>query len=642
MKSILGDKLNNLNEIGGLIGRSSPSQQQSYQQSSSQQLNYTGNFSNVFPLCSKMHGWQSRIYGNLKRETDLYVAASPSAGKTLPFVCHWLHNIIAINVIGREAQNLKEYLSIAKTLLHEPEKLKKLLILVPIRQLAIETTKDFQESFAKVISEFFRTVIRGITDFYTPIIPATPGRQTGGYMYGNQTEHHMKLVLAGVNAELFSGLQQRKNKIKELQDAQEQANYKLARRIESEINGIDQKLDELVRDGIHRQINKLVSIKTGLINHGDPEKAPVTISIYESTPRFIGKIADQVQLLVLDESHLIQQIRKKVVENDIRAHNIAGSLYHVLDKLRRTKYTMIFLSGTANPDSAASLMKYLNICYNRKFREDADKKPIVTQPPSTAVNPSSIAIEPDDSVNNERTLLNILKNSRETAIVLFSKKRINDLATKAIKAINPTSLPNIQGGTLQKTKIKSTYGSRPSYTGTAKQYDIDPNEMATRAVEKKLTTAELHDPFLRKCVQAGFGYLYRVDERDYDFKKRKNDNQIVSTLFTKGKIRVILATDAIGVGINIKVRNLVIPSIEKFDGGSRSEMDPATLAQLLHRTGRGAFEFARIVTPQKNVGSISNALSLAPSGFTKGVTITKIHPSMCRLLNFFQSIWSDL
>ena len=96
---------------------------------------------------------------------------------------------------------------------------------------------------------------------------------------------------------------------------------------------------------------------------------------------------------------------------------------------------------------------------------------------------------------------------------------------------------------------------------------------------------QIHDKLLRNCVRAGFGFIHRIVQTDSQYKEKKNDNTIIVNLFTSGKIGTILATDAIGIGVNVTVKRMFIPTIEKFDGTKKEKIKPAQLAQLLHRTG---------------------------------------------------------
>lgn len=62
-------------------------------------------------------------------------------------------------------------------------------------------------------------------------------------------------------------------------------------------------------------------------------------------------------------------------------------------------------------------------------------------------------------------------------------------------------------------------------------------------------------------------------------------------LFTSGKTNVVVATDAIGMGLNLPVRRIVFIQTEKFDGQSRRGLRVPEIKQIAGRAGRfGLFD----------------------------------------------------
>ncbi len=57
-------------------------------------------------------------------------------------------------------------------------------------------------------------------------------------------------------------------------------------------------------------------------------------------------------------------------------------------------------------------------------------------------------------------------------------------------------------------------------------------------------------------------------------------------MFNKGKTKVAVATDAIGMGLNLPVRRIVFMQTEKFDGVSRRPLKVAEVKQIAGRAGR--------------------------------------------------------
>ena len=57
-------------------------------------------------------------------------------------------------------------------------------------------------------------------------------------------------------------------------------------------------------------------------------------------------------------------------------------------------------------------------------------------------------------------------------------------------------------------------------------------------------------------------------------------------LYQAGEVDYMVATDAIGMGLNMDVDTVAFASLRKFDGHERRELDPAELAQIAGRAGR--------------------------------------------------------
>src|SRR5690606_385641 len=57
-------------------------------------------------------------------------------------------------------------------------------------------------------------------------------------------------------------------------------------------------------------------------------------------------------------------------------------------------------------------------------------------------------------------------------------------------------------------------------------------------------------------------------------------------LFQSGEVDYIVATDAIGMGLNLDLTHVAFASLTKFDGRSRRRLTPAEMAQIAGRAGR--------------------------------------------------------
>ena len=61
---------------------------------------------------------------------------------------------------------------------------------------------------------------------------------------------------------------------------------------------------------------------------------------------------------------------------------------------------------------------------------------------------------------------------------------------------------------------------------------------------------------------------------------------IIMKLFATGFIKFMIATDAVGVGANLRVRNIYIPDLSKFNGYRQEQINESSTMQILHRAGR--------------------------------------------------------
>ena len=373
--------------------------------------------------------------------------------------------------------------------------------------------------------------------------------------------------------------------------------------------------------------SKLVAERTGANKVGDPKEAPVIISIYQSAPAIISSFSKQLKLVVCDESHKIQQSN---LDDSSSSKDISDALYTVLRKLDKNT-RLCFLSGTINPTSANMLANYLNSCFKRNM--------VKINVPSSAKNASNITVTIDESIKEDRELIRIIKNknSSNNLIVLFSKKGIDRIAD-AVLASSPR-----QTSTMIDKTSSGRYRPKEMVPGglgnVSRKPNINYKKTGLGAVSGDMTIAQIYDSRLRACAYAGFGYLYRLEGTTAEVQKRSKDNMIIAQLFKEKKIRTLLATDAVGVGVNIDVRVLYIPKLEKFTGGKFQLTSTAELAQLLHRTGRGAFKFSRIVTTEKAYPTVVNAVSAETNKFTEVDVIEKFPVSLCHAKDMFQTVY---
>jgi ATP-dependent RNA helicase SUPV3L1/SUV3 len=80
-------------------------------------------------------------------------------------------------------------------------------------------------------------------------------------------------------------------------------------------------------------------------------------------------------------------------------------------------------------------------------------------------------------------------------------------------------------------------------------------------------------------------------------------------MFQAGEVDYLVATDAIGMGLNLDVKHVAFASLRKFDGREARELDPSEIGQIAGRAGRyttdGSFgALAPLSIPQNLAGAV--------------------------------------
>lgn len=409
---------------------------------------------------------------------------------------------------------------------------------------------------------------------------------------------------------------------------------------DAEIRKIDKELNDLWAPHLLDFINRnLICVRSGErgeeARHGNVIDAPVTIAIYESALRQFRLVPPGgFGLIFIDEAHYVQKVPDEI---ESRASQISSALYNILGALRGVNQTrIVFASGTINPTAARDLREYMNRAFARDFQVIDDIK---------ETNPSHVEIIPANWLNEQNKLIDILVNpaSPGNVIALFSKK--------AIERVVSAALQRYGSGSYSMSQVdQGVHSSRIRDIG----YDEEPREL-TRGIplpsEKDILgtpgAVEIRNPILRQCVGLKFAFIFRQEsEKDPFFiesmsqAERVRDNEIILDLFKQGKISTIIATDQLGVGMNISVRNFYIPDPSKYDPRVRENapMLVSDLSQFLNRAGRGAFKLASIYTPEQHINAVANALNASNEDYETRISMKNLPISF----HIFRGLWNRM
>ncbi len=570
--------------------------------------------------------WQQQIINALKLDESIYVVASPGAGKTAPVMYSWTDKILKLNPSminkyqGKNTQPNKNYIDLInsiKKILDSPGSIPKILYAVPTRTLCDQVYND-------VCNLLYQVLFASIT-----IIQAYPG-----------PSNIMQYIQRYFRINLGQELATRKNLIEQSSRLQLMYQSSHNQNIEKNIIKINQQIvyiDDLIYTKIATKTkeyvqNVLVQRATEIYTP-KCENALFIISVHKSAySKVFKKFGSKIKTIIIDEAHTLQFDFKNTPLKDKKdVQEKADVLYKIL-KYKDPKTNLIFLSGTVNPISATNLINYLNYCFGIKIR----------QLNSSEGNASKISIIPNDSLNNHQTLINLLISPKENnnLIILFGKKLIENLIQKAIEQSNKLThtSKDIDSGSISSSgftqQLPITNFTRDHTPNRQVKFD---NKKLLKLASQMPGAAEIENPLLRLAVLHGFGYVFRMDKKEMsksELKSAMKDQQIVVGLFSSGKIKTILATDAVGIGLNIKVKNLFIPTISKFNGVDFAKLGVADASQLYNRLGRRDFEVSTIYTPEENIPDVLNAISVGNTGFENREVI-KMSKSMCGLHNFY-------
>lgn len=331
------------------------------------------------------------------------------------------------------------------------------------------------------------------------------------------------------------------------------------------------------------------------------EVHPATTIAYSCTYSYAPKILDtfKADIIIIDE--LQERFPSSAEENDDKI----SSLLLTIQKASPNA-SIIMLTGSMNNTSCINLANILNLKTGRHFETEIHP----------ALNRASISIVPMITSKNDEivklTVEQIRSKSSKNLITIFSTDKIKNISNNIISK-TPEFPPEIIIGykpysDLDRDRPKDFVKVTKIISNTKNEY-ISPEWMYGHLTNMMKSTNE-NTLFLSKCIQHKFGFIFAPKNPDgtkSDFDV--NDVIIVQELFKQSKIHTVFATTMVGVGVNLSVRNLYIPSIQIYKGKNISQSD---ITQLINRAGRTPDAFADIYCNPNDVGFILKALDDLP------------------------------
>lgn len=576
--------------------------------------------------------WQQDVIRALKRKQSIYVVASPGAGKTAPVAYWWADDVLGVNP-GMHSPNPTQLINLAKNLTRlftNPASFPKILYLCPVRQLVYNIQKEFREYFSQVITHNFRMVQMMMDD-------DDPSKRV---LYEEMIDGLLNALPPNRTGNTVRLLNQRRKMLYGNYRRESNLNQSRAEKIAKDIQILDEQIYSVLAEQIRTFIDRrLLHIKTMIDTAPRIDHNPlVTVAVYQSGLNVFKKIAkDNLRAVIFDEAHTIQATDNTAEQAD----QITKNVYPIVKKLGKIKAQSIFLSGTVNPAAAVNLCTFFNMCYRTNIKRIS----------SATRNPSEISVIPMDELSKESKLAQILTNPKEegNVIVLFSKRKINQVVDAALRQTKGTrrTAQQIDRGDLQSAKRPSMSVNLDDYDTQKPSLNIDfakAQESLISQINRLPGAEDISDPRLLDCVLAGFGYIYRQDDSgksDAHNQRLGRDQQIVADLFSQGKIKSIIATDSIGIGVNMKVKNMFVPSVSKFTGSGFENLAVSDASQLYNRVGRMAYQVSSIFTPEANMSEILKAISASNEKYEERQTvISKFDKKMCLFTSHNDKLWS--
>lgn len=109
--------------------------------------------------------------------------------------------------------------------------------------------------------------------------------------------------------------------------------------------------------------------------------------------------------------------------------------------------------------------------------------------------------------------------------------------------------------------------------------------------------------------------------------------------FSSGQAQILIATDAIGLGLNLPINRIVFTTIRKFDGGSNRFLTETEIRQIAGRAGRFGFETQGEVTcmHDKDHNRIRQALLLPATVDDKSSPLF-VHPTVMQIVQIANTL----
>lgn len=401
--------------------------------------------------------------------------------------------------------------------------------------------------------------------------------------------------------------------------------------------------------------NTAMALRTGTGKSGEITSQTIaTVCTYEYAPDIIDR--QRPKFIVIDE--LQEYVPIEWNDNERQASKFINVLRNAPNSS-----VIVLLTGSMNYDTSLEIVKFIELYFGKKLivyprRENTGQ----------AGNRAHIQIVPHTKMSKPEDKINIIKRAIAdrlpgNAMVMFSAKSntpeyINtngiypiakrltlELPARTVEQVcgikahqannfnpfnphysdlyqNPKNFSNLKNI----TKFLSKNPESPEEEANHLYYMLSQTENIM-SKDYGDNPPSLSDPFLAHCILCGFGYL--AGGKLKGFRMSNEDIMLVQNLFKQGKIYFLLATDMIGVGTTLTIRNLYLPSlnIPKGHGLPMGKINDSSLVQLINRVGRQTNVAATIYCSPDDYVDIDRLLREDPSSSVQPAMFGSSGPS---------------
>jgi len=327
---------------------------------------------------------------------------------------------------------------------------------------------------------------------------------------------------------------------------------------------------------------------------------PFIAATYQHAYKIIQKYGGYINTVIIDE---LQEYLPKPGKPSLIDEDKSKALMSLMEFALKSKKGLVLATGSVNVNSAKQFVKFLTDTYHR---------PIIFDQHIKDTNRSKLTLVPFTKMRSSTDLSELAKdlisaNKTNNVIITFNKKEkpqhmlsiltTAQLLQRKLPIVNKRFLFTGQRETqnlkqFTKKETNSTYDEIPKHERPLRGSDgfrdvTDVEElmyyntaamMSSKDGEAVHVTTRDPDNLLFQSVLRGFGFILGGME--------DRQKAIVQKMFMSGTLKVLFATDAIGVGANVLAHNLFLPDLHKFEDATFGQINTSSLVQLINRAGR--------------------------------------------------------